>query len=53
MSIDRSLKIKGGLAKTRSVHTRAERVAKMAGDKKLDMNKSGALGLPKTRVSKA
>lgn len=52
MSIDRSLKTKGGLAKTRSVYTRAERVAKMAADKKIDPNKSGALGIPKTRVGK-
>lgn len=53
MSLDSSLKIKGGLAKTRSVYTRAERVAKMAADKKLDVNKHGALCLPKTRVTKA
>ena len=53
MSIDRSLKTKGGLSKVRSVYTRAERVTKMAADKKIDPAKSGALGLPKTRVTKA
>jgi small basic protein (TIGR04137 family) len=52
MSLDRSLRTSGGQAKTRSVFTRAERVDKMASDKKLDKAKSGALGLPKTRVPK-
>ncbi len=52
MSLDRSLRVAGGQAKVRSVMTRAERVAKMAGDKKLDTGKHGALGLPKTRVPK-
>ncbi len=53
MSIDRSLKIKAGIATNRSVLTRAERVAKMVDDKKKDTGKDGALGMPKTRVGKA
>jgi small basic protein (TIGR04137 family) len=48
MSLDASLKIKGGLAGKRSVLTRAERVAKLAEDKKIDPKKDGALGLRKT-----
>lgn len=53
MSIDRSLKVKAGLATNRSVLTRAERIAKMVGDKKKDAGKDGALCIPKTRVGKA
>lgn len=48
MSLDASLKIKGGLAGKRSVLTRAERVAKLAADKKINTKKDGALGLRKT-----
>lgn len=53
MSLDRSLRAKGGMSSNRSVMTRTERVAKMIADKKLDPNKQGALGIPKTRVGKA
>jgi small basic protein (TIGR04137 family) len=53
MSLDRSLKIKGGMAGVRSVYTRAERIAKMQVDKKFDPKKSSPVGLPKTRVGKA
>lgn len=52
MSLDRSLKVSGGTAKVRSVLNRAERIDKLASDKKLDKAKGGALGLPKTRVPK-
>ncbi len=52
MSLDRSLRVAGGQAKVRSVMTRAERVDKMAADKKIDKAKSGVLGIPKTRVPK-
>jgi len=50
MSIDKSLKRKGGLTKQRCVLTRAERIAKMMengafGDR-------SPYGLPKTRVAK-
>ncbi len=48
MSLDRSLRTKGSLAGKRSVLTRAERVAKMAADKKIDTKNDGALGLRKT-----
>lgn len=51
MTIDKSLKIKAGASKNRSVLTRAERIAKLkendrwsAGDK--------VIGLPKVRVPK-
>jgi small basic protein (TIGR04137 family) len=52
MSLDRSLKTSGSLATTRSVLTRAERIAKLAADKKFDPKKDKALGLPKTLVGK-
>ena len=50
MSIDPSLKTKGKLTGKRSVMTRAERIAQLAGDKKHEQGKDPALGLPKTRV---
>ncbi|MEL6739312.1 MAG: small basic protein [Planctomycetota bacterium] len=49
MSLDSSLKTKGNLTGKRSVMTRAERVAALKSDKKLD-EKGKALGLPKTKV---
>jgi small basic protein (TIGR04137 family) len=52
MSLDRSLKTGGGLAAKRSVMTRAERIAKLTEDKKLDPKSGKVLGLPKTLVSK-
>jgi small basic protein (TIGR04137 family) len=52
MSMDRSLKVKAGMAGIRSVHTRAERIDKMQVDKKFDNNKSSPIGLPKTRIIK-
>ena len=48
MSMDPSLRTKGSLAGKRSVLSRAERVAKMVSDKKIDTKKDGALGLRKT-----
>lgn len=53
MSMDPSLKTKGGLTGVRSVLTRTERVAKMKADRKFDDQKSSPIGLPKTRVAKA
>ena len=50
MSMDRTLKVAGGLAKVRSVLGRAERIAKMVEDGKFDMDKSCPLGLPKYKV---
>lgn len=49
MSLDRSLKISGGLASKRSVMTRAERVATLVEAKRLNTAKDHALGLPKTK----
>lgn len=51
MSIDKSLKRKGGMARTRCVMTRAERIAKMMEDGKFAGDRS-PYGLPKTRVTK-
>lgn len=51
MSLDSSLKIKGGLSGKRNVLTRAERVAKLKADKKVDADKMKVLGLAKTRVN--
>lgn len=52
MSIDRSLKTSSKLTGKRSVMTRAERIAKLIDDKKMDKNKARALGLPKTLFPK-
>jgi small basic protein (TIGR04137 family) len=49
MSLDASLKIKGGLAGKRSVMTRPERIAKLTADKEFDPKKDKALGLRKTK----
>lgn len=51
MSIDKSLKRKGGKAQVRCVLTRAERVLKMMGDGTWTEGRS-PYGLPKTRVQK-
>jgi small basic protein (TIGR04137 family) len=51
MSIDKSLKRKGGMTRTRCVLTRAERITKMLEDGKYPEGRS-PFGLPKTRVAK-
>ncbi len=51
MSIDKSLKRKGGMSKQRCVLTRAERIAKMMENGKFGADTS-PFGLPKTRVQK-
>jgi small basic protein (TIGR04137 family) len=51
MSIDKSLKRKGGMARTRCVLTRAERIAKMMENGSFGDGRS-PFGLPKTRVQK-
>jgi small basic protein (TIGR04137 family) len=51
MSIDKSLKRKGGMAKQRCVLTRAERIAKMMENGQFGADRS-PYGLPKTRVQK-
>lgn len=50
VSIDPSLKIKGGLAGKRSVYTRAERVEILKAERKIDPKNGKALGLPKVRI---
>ena len=50
MSLDRTLKTHGGLTKTRSVLSRAERIARLVDDDKFDMEQDNPLGLPKTKV---
>jgi small basic protein (TIGR04137 family) len=52
MSMDRSLKVGGGMAAKRSVMKRSERIAKMITDKKFDPKKDKPLGLPKTLSGK-
>jgi small basic protein (TIGR04137 family) len=51
MSIDKSLKRKGGMARQRCVLTRAERIAKMMENGQFGADRS-PFGLPKTRVQK-
>lgn len=51
MSIDKSLKRKGGMTKTRCVLTRAERITKMLENGSFTDGRS-PYGLPKTRVQK-
>jgi small basic protein (TIGR04137 family) len=51
MSIDKSLKRKGGMTRARCVLTRAERITKMMEDGKWT-DASSPFGLPKTRVQK-
>ncbi len=50
MSMDKSLKIHGGLAKARSVLKRPERIARLIEEEKFDPEKDSPLGLPKTRI---
>lgn len=47
MSLDRSLKTSGGLAKHRNVLTRAERIAKLGERGRFDMAAGSPLGLVK------
>jgi len=51
MTIDKSLKIKAGSAKTRNVLTRPERLKKLISDDRWSEGDS-AYGLPKVRVVK-
>jgi small basic protein (TIGR04137 family) len=51
MTIDKSLKVRAGMMKTRNVLTRAERIEKLkAADRWSEGD--GVLGLPKVRVQK-
>ncbi len=51
MSIHTSLKVRSNLTGSRSVLTRAERIAKKLAATKADPKKLSALGLAKTRVN--
>ena len=51
MSLDKSLKRKGGMARIRCVMTRTERILKMMEDGKWT-EENTPTGLPKTRVQK-
>ncbi len=51
MSIDKSLKRKGGMTRTRCVMKRSERILKMMSDGKWT-DECSPFGLPKTRVIK-
>ncbi|MBL8865501.1 MAG: small basic protein [Planctomycetia bacterium] len=51
MSIDKSLKRKGGMTRTRCVMKRSERILKMMADGKWS-DANSPYGLPKTRVIK-
>jgi small basic protein (TIGR04137 family) len=51
MSIDKSLKRKGGISRVRCVMKRSERIQKMMDDGKW-VDGSSPYGLPKTRVQK-
>ena len=50
MTLDRSLKIHGGLIRTRSVLTRAERIEHLLDEGKFDPEKDSPFALPKVRV---
>lgn len=50
MTMDRTLKVHGGLARARSVLTRAERIARLIEEGKFDPDQDSPLGLPKVRV---
>ena len=50
MTMDRTLKVHGGLVRTRSVLTRAERIERLVEEEKFDPESDSPLGLPKVRV---
>ena len=50
MSLDRTLKLKGALSGSRSVLSRAERIARLANEGKFDPEKDNPFGLPKVKV---
>jgi len=50
MTMDRTLKVHGGLVRTRSVLTRAERIARLSEEGNFDPEKDSPYGLPKTKV---
>ena len=50
MTMDRTLKTRGGLLGSRSVLTRAERIARLIEEGRFDPETDSPLGLPKLRV---
>ena len=50
MTMDRTLKTHGGLIRSRSVLSRAERIARLIDEGKFDPEADSPLGLPKTKV---
>ena len=50
MTMDRTLKVHGGLLRSRSVLTRAERIAQLSEEDEFDPDSDSPLGLPKVRV---
>ncbi len=50
MTMDRTLKVHGGLLRSRSVLTRAERIAHLSEEGKFDPEQDSPLGLPKVRM---
>jgi len=50
MTLDRSLKVHGGIIRSRSVLTRAERIAQLTEEGKFDPEADSPFGLPKVRV---
>ncbi len=53
MTLDRSLRIGGAMARHRSVLTRAERIAKLAEEGKFDPEADSPMGLPKVVVKQS
>ncbi len=52
MTIDKSLRVRSGVARSRSVLTRAERIAKLASQDRFDGETDSPFALPKVRVVK-
>ena len=50
MTMDRTLKVHGGLTRNRSVLTRAERIEQLIEEGKFDPETDSPLGLPKIKV---
>ena len=50
MSLDRTLKLRGALSGSRSVLTRAERIARLVNEGKFDPEADNPMGLPKVKV---
>jgi small basic protein (TIGR04137 family) len=52
MTLDKSLRVRSGVARSRSVLTRAERIAKLVSQDRFDEEKDSPFALPKVRVMK-